>query len=66
MSRCASEAKRGALVRWQAQLNPKKKIFEELAPSLTTDAEGRAQYGGIPFMTTVGPVSSTVPNAAVR
>lgn len=27
-----------------AQLNPKKKVFEELAPSLRTDADGFAVY----------------------
>lgn len=50
----------------EAQLNPKKKIFEELAPKLTTGDSGQALYDGIPFMTSAGPVTSSVANAAVK
>lgn len=50
----------------QAQLNPKKKIFEELSVSLKTDGSGQAQFAGVPFMTSAGPVTSTVPNASVK
>lgn len=41
-------------------------MFEELAPALATDGSGQAQYAGIPFMTTAGPVTSTIANATVR
>ena len=37
------------------QLNPKKKVFETVAPDLVTSAECVATYKGIPFMTSAGP-----------
>ncbi len=50
----------------EAQLNPKKKVFEELAPSLKTDGSGVAKYQDIAFSTSAGVVTSTIPNASVR
>jgi methionine--tRNA ligase beta chain len=38
-----------------AQLNPKKKIFEEVKPHLRTNADRVAQFKDIPFMTSAGP-----------
>ncbi|KAK9808921.1 hypothetical protein WJX72_006429 [[Myrmecia] bisecta] len=50
----------------EAVLNPKKKIFEKIAPDLATDAIGVANYKGVPFMTSNGPVTSSIPNASVK
>lgn len=47
-------------------LNPKKKIFERIAPDLQTDAAGVANYRGVPFMTSKGPVTSRLVNAHVK
>jgi len=47
-------------------LNPKKKIFERIAPDLVTDAAGTAMYKGVPFMTSKGPLMSTIVNAHVK
>ena len=47
-------------------LNPKKKIFERIAPDLVTDAAGTAMYKGVAFMTSKGPVTSTIVNAHVK
>ncbi|BDA44302.1 probable aminoacyl tRNA synthase complex-interacting multifunctional protein at C-terminar half [Coccomyxa sp. Obi] len=49
-----------------AQLNPRKKIFEKLAPDLLTNADGVAVYKSIPFMTSKGPVTASIPNATVK
>ncbi|EIE26032.1 nucleic acid-binding protein [Coccomyxa subellipsoidea C-169] len=49
-----------------AQLNPKKKIFEKLADDLVTNADGLAVYKGIPFMTGKGPVTASIPNASIK
>lgn len=38
-----------------AQLNPKKKIFEEVKPHLHTNADKIAQYKEVTFMTSAGP-----------
>ncbi|KAK9821000.1 hypothetical protein WJX81_008473 [Elliptochloris bilobata] len=46
-------------------LNPKRKVFEKLAPDLQTDAQGVANFKGVPFMTTAGPVIASIPNAHV-
>ncbi|CAL5218456.1 g137 [Coccomyxa viridis] len=48
-----------------AQLNPKKNIFGKLAPDLLTNTEGVANYKGVPFMTSRGPVTASIPNAMV-
>ncbi|DBA68259.1 TPA: hypothetical protein ACH3X2_013874 [Trebouxia sp. C0005] len=50
----------------EAQLNPKKKIFEKISPDLKTGADGTAQYKSAPFMTSKGPVISTLSNASVK
>ena len=50
----------------EAQLNPKKKIFEKISPDLMTSADGIAQYKSVPFMTSKGPVVSKLTNAAVK
>ncbi|WIA21084.1 hypothetical protein OEZ85_005404 [Tetradesmus obliquus] len=47
------------------EVNPKRKILERLFPDLTTAADGTPTYKGVPFMTTKGPVASTLPNAHV-
>jgi aminoacyl tRNA synthase complex-interacting multifunctional protein 1 len=49
-----------------AQLNPKKKIFEEVKPHLHTNAEKVAQYKELTFMTTAGPCTvATLANATL-
>lgn len=50
----------------EAQLNPKKKIFEKISPDLRTNADGVAQYKSVPFMTSKGAVVSELTNAAVK
>lgn len=50
----------------EAQLNPKKKIFEKISPDLRTYADGVAQYKSAPFMTSKGPVVSKLTNAAIK
>ncbi|WIA39334.1 hypothetical protein OEZ86_005446 [Tetradesmus obliquus] len=44
------------------QLNPKKKVFEQVQPDLLTSAELVACYKGVPLMTSAGPVK--VPSVA--
>jgi hypothetical protein len=46
----------------EEQLNPKKKIFEQIQPELLTNAECIACYRGLPLRTKAGPckVSSIV------
>mmetsp|Transcript_302 Transcript_302/g.940 ORF Transcript_302/g.940 Transcript_302/m.940 type:complete len:1013 (-) Transcript_302:47-3085(-) len=41
------------------QLNPKKRVFESVAPDLVTDAQCVATYKGVPFMTSAGPCTVT-------
>jgi len=49
-----------------AQLNPKKKIFEEVKPHLHTNANKTAQYKDITFMTSAGPCTvATLANATL-
>lgn len=38
-----------------AQLNPKKKLFDDVKPHLHTNADKVAQYKNVPFMTSAGP-----------
>ncbi|GAX75792.1 hypothetical protein CEUSTIGMA_g3235.t1 [Chlamydomonas eustigma] len=47
------------------EVNPKKKILEKLFPDMKTDAGGVPNYKGAYFMTSKGPVTSTIPNAHV-
>ncbi|KDD75141.1 putative tRNA binding domain-containing protein [Helicosporidium sp. ATCC 50920] len=48
-----------------AQLPPKKKQFEAIAPHLVTSDKGLCTYKGVPFMTSAGPVTATIPNAHI-
>lgn len=49
-----------------AQLNPKKKIFEEVKPHLHTNAEKVAQYKELTFTTSAGPCTvATLANATL-
>lgn len=50
----------------EAQLNPKKKIFEKISPDLKTNADGTACYKDVAFMTSKGPIHSALKNAAVK
>lgn len=47
-------------------LNPKKKQFEKIAVSLFTDDKGIAKFKGIPFMTSAGPCTSSIPRASIK
>ncbi|CAA7392936.1 unnamed protein product [Spirodela intermedia] len=47
-------------------LNPKKKQLEKITPHLFTDGNGVATFKGVPFMTSAGPCTSTVSNAAIK
>ncbi|KAG2440027.1 hypothetical protein HXX76_004144 [Chlamydomonas incerta] len=48
------------------EVNPKKKILERLFPDMKTDAAGVPTYKGKPFLTSKGPLASTVPNGWVK
>ena len=47
-------------------LNPKKKQLEKITPHLFTDDKGVATYKGIPFMTSGGPCTSSIPRATIK
>jgi aminoacyl tRNA synthase complex-interacting multifunctional protein 1 len=47
------------------EVNPKKKVLERLFPDLKTGPDGTPNYKGVPFMTSQGPVTSTLPNGSV-
>jgi aminoacyl tRNA synthase complex-interacting multifunctional protein 1 len=47
-------------------LNPKKKLFEQLAPDLKTDDNGVAGYKGNPFKTSKGHCKASLTNAFVK
>ncbi|XP_028778865.1 aminoacyl tRNA synthase complex-interacting multifunctional protein 1 isoform X2 [Neltuma alba] len=47
-------------------LNPKKKQLEKITPNLFTDEKGVATFKGIPFMTTGGPCTSSIPKATIK
>lgn len=47
-------------------LNPKKKQLDKITPNLFTDDKGIATFKGIPFMTSSGPCTSSVPNASIK
>lgn len=47
-------------------MNPKKKILERLFPDMRTDAKGVATFKGVPFMTSKGPITSTVASGWVK
>lgn len=47
-------------------LNPKKKQLDKITPHLFTDENGVATYKGIPFMTSGGPCTSSIPKATIK
>ncbi|XP_065871370.1 probable methionine--tRNA ligase [Euphorbia lathyris] len=47
-------------------LNPKKKQLEKITPNLFTDEKGVATFKGIPFMTSAGPITSSIPKAGIK
>jgi methionine--tRNA ligase beta chain len=46
------------------QINPKKKIFERIAPDMRV-SNGVCGYKGMAFKTAAGPVTATIPNASI-
>eukprot|EP00873_Tetraselmis_striata_P020356 jgi/Tetstr1/440620/TSEL_028930.t1 len=49
------------------QLNPKKKVFEAVAPDLASDDACVATYKGVPFMTSAGPCTvQSVKGGAIK
>lgn len=49
----------------EAEINPKKKIWEKIAPHLKTDAKGTAVFKGVPFMSSKGALTATLADAVV-
>ncbi|KAI3911385.1 hypothetical protein MKW98_010272 [Papaver atlanticum] len=47
-------------------LNPKKRQLDKITPYLSTDDKGIATFKGIPFMTSAGPCTSSIPNGTVK
>ncbi|KAL5569645.1 hypothetical protein UlMin_026220 [Ulmus minor] len=47
-------------------LNPKKKQLEKITPHLFTDEKGIATFKGIPFMTSAGPCTSSIPKGSIK
>ncbi|RAL51332.1 hypothetical protein DM860_010834 [Cuscuta australis] len=47
-------------------LNPKKKQFDKIAVNLYTDEKGVATFKGVPFTTSAGPCTSSLPNASIK
>ncbi|KAK1571647.1 hypothetical protein Q3G72_020688 [Acer saccharum] len=47
-------------------LNPKKKQLDKITPNLFTDDKGVATFKGIPFMTSAGPCTSSIPRATIK
>ncbi|KAG8380979.1 hypothetical protein BUALT_Bualt06G0072800 [Buddleja alternifolia] len=47
-------------------LNPKKKQLDKITPHLVTDDKGVATFKGIPFMTSSGPCTSSIPKATIK
>ncbi|XP_058207388.1 methionine--tRNA ligase, cytoplasmic isoform X2 [Rhododendron vialii] len=47
-------------------LNPKKKQLEKITPHLFTDDKGVATFKGIPFTTSCGSCTSSIPNASIK
>lgn len=43
----------------------KKKIWERSQPDFATDADGAPSFRGIPFVTSAGPVTPTIPNGTI-
>ncbi|KAJ4751057.1 hypothetical protein LUZ62_085462 [Rhynchospora pubera] len=47
-------------------LNPKKKQLDKITPNLYTDENCVATFKGIPFMTSAGPCTSSIPKASIK
>lgn len=47
-------------------LNPKKKQLDKITPHLFTDDKGVATFKGVPFMTSAGPCTSSIPKASIK
>ncbi|KAL4576063.1 hypothetical protein LXL04_012151 [Taraxacum kok-saghyz] len=47
-------------------LNPKKKQLDKITPNLFTDEKGVATFKGVPFMTSGGPCTSSLPKAIIK
>ncbi|KAK6155998.1 hypothetical protein DH2020_010246 [Rehmannia glutinosa] len=47
-------------------LNPKKKQLDKITPHLFSDDKGVATFKGVPFMTSSGPCTSSIPNATIK
>ncbi|XP_009363792.1 methionine--tRNA ligase, cytoplasmic [Pyrus x bretschneideri] len=47
-------------------LNPKKKQLDKITPNLFTDDKGVATFRGIPFMTSAGPCTSSIPKGTIK
>ena len=51
----------------EAQLNPKKKVWEKLMPQLNTSDERVARYEAVPFMTKSGPCTvATIAKGGIK
>lgn len=46
-------------------LKPKQKVFEQVVEFLKTNEQGIATYKGIPFTTSVGPITASIKNAQI-
>ena len=44
----------------------KGKVFENIAPDLKTDADGVATWKGLKLLTSAGPCTAPLPNAAIN
>ena len=50
----------------EAQINPKKKIFEKIAPDMVVSKDGVCQYRSKNFITDVGgAITATIPHAHI-
>ncbi|KAJ3703172.1 hypothetical protein LUZ61_006877 [Rhynchospora tenuis] len=47
-------------------LNPKKKQLDKITPHLYTDENCVATFKGVPFMTSAGPCTSSIPKASIK
>ncbi|XP_073144559.1 tRNA-aminoacylation cofactor ARC1 isoform X2 [Henckelia pumila] len=47
-------------------LNPKKKQLDKITPHLFTNDQGVATFKNIPFMTSAGPCTSSIPSATIK
>jgi aminoacyl tRNA synthase complex-interacting multifunctional protein 1 len=49
----------------ERQINPKKKIFERIAPAMLVNGSGHCQYNGVDFVTDKGVVTATITNCHI-